>query len=145
MFQRRPRATHLAHDSPGILECADTSAFLNATGLTPKKRRHIAALQNRTAPPSQATAWHAETRLQKWSALLHACGKYRLEMRTLLFLLDDAHLNFSEACNFRQARQNLFLNAVSEIGVGLLVASVFERHHSDAFFRNGARSALLDT
>jgi hypothetical protein len=111
MFQRRPRATHLAHDSPGILECADTSALRNATGPTPKKRRHIAALQNRTAPPSKATAWHAETRLQKWSALLHACGKYRLEMRTLLFLRDDAHLNFSEAAFFQKLMQLHFAKA----------------------------------
>jgi hypothetical protein len=36
--------------APGVLECADMSALSNATGSAARtKRRHIAALQNRTA------------------------------------------------------------------------------------------------
>ena len=58
--------------------------------------------------------------------------------RTFVMLRGSAR-DHLQVGNLGQARQNLVLDALGKVGVGFIIAPVFERKHRDAFFRRSQR------
>src|SRR3989442_3448904 len=93
-------------------------------------------------PHGVAASLHAAFHDMRDAQLL----RYLTEVsRRALVMLSRCARDYFELGDLCQASQNLVLNAVSKVSVRFFFASVFERKHRDALFRNNSAGVARAT